>query len=146
MIMKKHLILILCLIIPLLSSCDPYPSKHHPITNPNTRWVSENPNMFFEIDDFANPGDLIAKVSYAQIIKDDEVIELILSFDYSGGSVIANELSARLPDGGILGGNALFQGLCKSSAKKLVVTIERNDRGFLDESIKEITFVREDLN
>ena len=144
----RKLILLICgmMTVLLLSSCTPLPSKHHPVTNPNTRWVSENPDMFFEVGDFAEVGDLTAKVTYAQIIVDDKVIELILNFSYSGKSVFVYDTSARLPSGAIKGGELLFRGLCKSSVNKLIFTIDLNEKGFLDDSITEIVFVREELN
>ena len=63
----------------LLSSCgvDFFHGKR-PIDYPNTRWVSENPDIYFEVG--KNRGMI-----YGQITIEDDIIEIIVSFDYGAG-------------------------------------------------------------
>jgi hypothetical protein len=143
--MGKRWVLIVCAVITFLlpAGCDPFHGRR-PIDYPNTRWVAENPELFFEVGTDNN-------VTYAQIITDDEEIELLCNFGISGALIFFYPLSALMPPteahpyGIIRGADMLFSGLCKFGKSKLIVTINNNDKGFLDDSITEIVFIREDI-
>jgi hypothetical protein len=135
------------LALTLLTSCDPFTGQR-PTNYPNTRWVSEDPDMFFVVgeEQSVNQWGSHARVTHAQITKEGEVIELICRFAVSGALVLFYDVSARnIETGAIRGSELLFSGLCKFGSDKLVVTIRNNDKGFLDDSITEIVFVREDI-
>jgi hypothetical protein len=145
-------ILAVILVLTLLTSCDPFTGQR-PYNYPNTRWVSEDPDMFFVVgeEQFTNQWGSFADVTHAQITKDGEVIELICSFAVSGALVLFYDVSGfdsetgKLIHAGSTSDITLFTGLCKFGPDKLVVTIRNNDKGFLDDSITEIVFVREDI-
>ena len=115
-----------------------------PIDFPNTRWVSQEPDMFFEVH---NRGS----VSYAQIIVNEEIIELMVDFAESGSSVLVRDLSGFDPDTGRMfpglstADVTIFIGLCRFSPDRVVITITQNPIGFLDDSIEKIIFYREDI-
>ena len=122
-------------------------SSIRPIAFPNTRWVSEEPDMFFEISD----GEVYGREPYAQIIIDGEVIEFILEFDISGVGITFTELSALDPYTGtirVTPHTRRTRGMCRFSPDRLVVYdlgVRTGGAGFLDESITEIVFIREDM-
>ena len=146
----RKLILLVCgvtMMMCFLSSCDPHTGRR-PINYPNTRWVSENPDMFFEVGE-----DIVGRQAvYAQITINGEIVEIMCSFEVSGALVYFSDPSGfdsetGFPLEGINSNDVeLFRGLCKFGSKKLVVTIDKNEKGFLDDSITEIVFIREDLN
>ena len=139
----------------LLTGCVDLFSGRRPINYPNTRWVSQDPDMFFIVGEGKKVTDwseaILAEVIYAQITIDGEVNEVFLGFDETGAGMFVYDLSVYDPETGwfIEGGlnldAKLFSGLCKFSPNRLIVTITRNDKGFLDDSITEIIFIREDI-
>ena len=141
--MKKRIIFVSIVFLMFLTSCDPFTGQR-PLDYPNTRWVAENPDMYFEVGDERN-------VTYCQITIDGEPSEIICSFHISGKQVNFYDLSARIlpteehPYEGLIGNKVLFTGLCEFSPKKLIVRILDNEKGFLDDSIEEIVFIREDM-
>ena len=149
--MKKCLFLIPCtiLLMVLLSNCTPYPSIYRPVNYPNTRWVSMNPDIFFEIgeDKLSN-----GRAKYSQITVNGEVVELMCSFGQFGSHVTFSDPVGFDPETGLIlhgfltNDVTLLRGLCKFEPDRLVVTIEKNDKGILDNSITEIVFIREDIN
>ena len=145
MIMKKSLLLFICMVLAmlLLSSCDPFAGKR-PVDYPNTRWSSENPDMYFDVGE---PWE----ITHAQIVMNGEVIELKCWFAVSGSQIGFDDPSRYDPETGLqqtgVNGNdiILFTGLCKFGRDKIVVTVDINEKGFLDDSITEIVFTREDI-
>jgi len=116
-----------------------------PIDYPNTRWVSESPDMYFEV------GNSWLE-TYAQIIVDNEVVELKVVFAEPGALVFFDDPLGYDSDTGEplviaqRGEATLFSGLCRFRPDSIVVYSIRNDKGFLDDSIKEIVFIREDID
>jgi len=139
--MKKQIIII-CIIIFIasLSSCFvDFNSGKRPTDYKNTKWVSDDPEMYFIVR-------INHKVEYSQIIINDDVIELLCNFDYGGGIYFH---CPRYNEEGYLEitnlSDLLFSGICIFSKDKLIVKIKKNN-DFLDDSIKEIIFIREDIN
>ena len=123
-------------------------SGRRPINYPNTRWVSENPDMYFVVggnkrSSAENP-DPLGDVTYAQIVIDGEVIEVKVSFAISGGLVCVSDLSYYDAERSLMrAGGDYFLGLCRFSPDSLVIyDIRRYRPGFLDDSIEEIVFIR----
>ena len=143
--MKKTLLIFICVIVTMLlfSSCDPFAGRR-PVDFPNTRWSSENPDMYFDVGENR-------KITHTQIVMNGEVIELICWFAVSGAQIGFDDPSGYDPETGYhkAGVHAndiiLFTGLCRFGRDRIVVTVTDNKRGFLDDSITEIVFVREDL-
>jgi hypothetical protein len=127
----------------ILSSCgvDFYSGKR-PSDFPNTRWVSIDPDMFFEVN--MKYAELTGSKTYGEINIDGVITEIAVSFDYGTG-VGFRDIS-YYEGKGINSYAWLFWGRGKFSKDKLVVTITDNSRGFLDDSITEIIFIREDMD
>jgi hypothetical protein len=110
-----------------------------PYNYPYTIWASENPDISFII---YQPHDEI----YGQITIGDTSTDLRISFDY-GARIYFHDISSRNPETGEFHyATWLFQGNCRFGEESLVVTITDNKKGFLDNSIKRITFIRTDMN
>jgi len=149
-IMRKVIlyILIISVFVSLLTGCDPNTGRR-PMDFPNTRWVSKNPDMFFEVpptQDEAYRGPL-----HGGIIKDGETFELMIAFMWPGALVSFNDSSGfDLETRSLLPGIneinvRLFTGICTFGRNRLVVEIDNNDKGFLDDSVIRIVFRREDI-
>ena len=136
---NKPICIILTLIILSLCSCDVYAGKRPPEYD-NTKWVSEDPDIYFEINDKYQY--ITGNSTYGQIFINGIVTEIIISFDYGAG-IEFRPISAY--DGAINADIWLFKGDCKFSKDKLIVIVTNNEKGWLDDSIKKITFVRYDL-
>ena len=134
--MKKIIICLLLVMffIAFISACDPNADRM-PISYPNTRWVSEYPDMFFEIK---SPRANFYTASYAQIIIDGEIIELIVGFRHS--QMFVHDIDADL-----VRDPSIFSGSGRFSPYRVIIRITRNPNGFLDDSIEEIIFYREDI-
>ena len=154
--MKRLALVLHCVIVVMLlsSSCDVLTGRR-PTNYPNTRWVSQDPDMYFVVGGLRNTdhmGVSHADVTYAQIVIDGEMIELRCWFAVSGSQIGFDDPSKLDPETGrsLKGLTSsdvqLFLGLCKFGPNEMVVTITHNDKGFLDDSITEIVFIREDLN
>ena len=154
--MKRLALVLNCVIVMmlLLSSCDPQTGRR-PTNYPNTRWVSQDPDMYFVVGGLRNTdhrGTPHADVTYAQIVIDGEIVEIACRFATSGSQIAFYEPSGFDPETGVqLAGIKtmdiiLFIGLCKFRPDFIEVTITHNDKGFLDDSITEIVFIREDLD
>jgi hypothetical protein len=142
--MKKTILFMLCAVmaVAFLSGCDPI-SKQLPANYPNTRWVSEDPDMFFI------PGKL-GETSYAQIIINGEVVELLAwmgngaGMDFYDATMCDMETKRLLPE--YSGTEALlFSGLGIFRRGRVIMNVTNNPKGFLDESITTIIFIREDI-
>ena len=135
------MLLCLSLICSLILGCDlSYKQKLYLREQNNTRWVSEYPDICLEITE---TGDV------AQITIDNVTTELCVFFAIGGNSVRFLEKDARrIDDDGIGVVNLdkwLFIGRWQLIEDgKIVVNIINNDKGFLDKSIKKITFIREE--
>ena len=145
--MKKIIIYFLAMIFffAFITSCDPNFNRM-PTNYPNTRWVSQEPDMFFEIK---SPRANFYTASYAQIIIDGEVVELRVVFAQS--QMFVDDPAGYDPDTGQLlsGLNTsdvhLFTGTGRFNPDRVVIRITHNPRGFLDDSIEQIIFYREDI-
>ena len=154
--MKRLIVCIFAILVlqMLFAGCDRY-LYVRPDNYPNTRWVSENPDMYFEVG--RGP---IADVTYAQIIIDGEVIEMKVGFDVSNARVIYvsdpsyYDVEPELTGGVYSGSDPLFsqyqifRGLYKfrpDPDRLIVYDIQRDREGFLDDSIEEIVFIRENI-
>jgi len=148
--MKKLIVCVLNILVLLVffTGCDPFAGAT-PDNYPNTRWVSENPDMYFEVgrDRTLFEQYSTADITYAQIIIDGEVIEMQVSFG-PGGFIQVTDMSYDVQTGMRFDNNGfcevlLFRGLCRFSPDSLTVyDIDKHRPGFLDGSIEEIVFIR----
>ena len=144
--MKKLLLLMFMLMLCLLlSSCfwgvDNYAGERLS-DHVNTRWVSNDPDIYFEVREEG--------LIYGEITIDGMATEIIVSMGPPGNNVeFSDKLAYIVDEHGNEGTNAdmwLFIGSGKFSENSFVVKIFNNKKGFLDESIKEITFIKEDIS
>jgi len=139
--MKRITIFIITALIitTILSSCgvDFYTGKR-PIDYPNTRWVSQNPDIYFEV---GKSGE----ITHAQITINGNIIELLCFFYIAEPIIAFHVISTSNLTEDLNSDTSLFTGKCNFNKDKLVVKIYNNSKGFLDDSIKEIIFLREDM-
>ena len=117
-----------------------------PIDHNNSRWVSEDPDIYFEVSD--DYREITGGRTYGKITIDRVVTEIRVSFDYGTTVQFADIAAYKVDENGrayIDGNMWLFIGRCKFSEDKLVVTVINNN-DFLDESIKKITFIKEEMS
>jgi len=137
--MKKLKLIIFVVIIALLSLCAcnyPYSSKNRPSDFPNTKWVSDNPNIYFTVDE---DGQCIGVVNTGT-----EVFDIYVGFvtgPHIGIYYIdKNNLSDLTTD-------KYISSSCKYYKDKLVVTdINPKYDTIFNGKYKEITFYRQDLD
>ena len=138
----KKIISSICIIIMcfLLQGCDRYTEKR-PTDQDNTKWVSQKPDIY---------GDITGNNTYGKIIIDGVATEIAVDFLMAPRAYFRsiNAFQKKNSDGELYDAlnDWLFKGSCKFSRNKLVVKITDNSKGFLDDSIKEITFIKEVIN
>ncbi len=146
----KKVIFSLCIAmeIIILQGCavDMYVGKR-PSDQNNTKWVSEEPDIYFEVSDKYN--ELTGCNTYGKVNINGVETEIAVSFALGSPRVEFRPVSAYHKsdneEESYIDGNAwLFKGNCNFSHNKLVVKIYNNDKGFLDDSIKKITFIKEE--
>jgi hypothetical protein len=140
--MRKLVITVLAVFLLVVFSSCYWPWKKWPTDQENTRWVSLDPDIYFEVS--AKFNDITKNNTYGKINIDGVVTEIAVSFDFGDG-VEFRPAFAFTDSGGIDGDAWLFMGKWDFSPDKLVVDITNNTKGFLDDSIKTITFYREEI-
>ncbi|MDR0570229.1 MAG: hypothetical protein LBG71_03280 [Clostridiales Family XIII bacterium] len=139
--------LLVCL---ALTGCVDFYSDKRPNAYQNTRWVAESPSIYFDVNEKYRQVTG-GYTTYGKIEIDGVTTKITVSFDYGAG-IEFYDISPYMPTGkeeNYVGygrhENYLFRGDCKFGRDKFVVRIRNNERGFLDDSIEEIVFVREDM-
>ena len=131
------LILIMCSSL-ILTSCITFKSNwdERPNIENDIKWVSQNPNIWFAVQD----GDC-----YGEISANDEVYEVVVGIDQS---VIEFFPASAETESALHGDEFLFLGhwKYKVGADTFSVDVFNNSKGFLDETIKTISFVKEDFD
>ena len=132
---------ILALMGIMLSSCIDFFGGIRPEDFPNTKWVAQNPDMFFEVGQIG--------IVYAQI--NDPIrgaVEIDVLMGPSGTGVIfwsvptIEDLPTNFSE------RILFSGFANFSEERMVVRITHNNsEGLLSERVRvsEIVFIREEL-
>jgi len=139
----KHIALLLMIIllagiIMLSSGCDPFAGVR-PINFPNTRWVSNEPDIFFEVDG-------IGRITYAQMTVDGEIIEMDVFMRAGDGSIVSFILPPTSENRYNHSERMLFIGAARFGEHRMILRIINNYQDLLDDSISEIIFVREDID
>ena len=140
--MKNKLIILLVAAIGLsLYGCADFNSGRRPIDQENTRWVSTDPDIFFEVNE--KHRNLTGTSTYGEINIDGVITEIFVIFDF-GTNITFYPISAF--NGEFINGDEwLFIGRCRFHNDRLAVNIFNNSRGFLDDSINTIVFYREEI-
>ena len=137
---KKALIFVCIIMCFLLQGCwggwTDINAGKRPTDQGYGRWVSENPNIYFEVSEKFL--ELTGFRTYGQMVIDGVTTEIVVYFDYGTGMYVDELLS----DGDR---ELLFGGTCNFSPDKLVLSINNKIKGSLefDKSIKKITFIKE---
>lgn len=145
----KRLLSIFCAIsiFLLCSGCVDFNNGKRPIDQENTRWACKEIDAYFDVN--KEYEDITGTRTYGQINLDGVITEVIVYLDYGTGitflpiSAYVVEISE---DGSkeayTRGDDWLFIGRCKFNKNKLVVTVFNNEKKFLSESIKTLTFTK----
>lgn len=150
MIRRVMIIVSMALVLFTMSSCVPYENRFCPIEYENTRWTCEELDIYFDVNEKFK--DITWCRTYGQVNLNSEITEVRVSFDYGTGvefSPISACVTKTSEDGltrkYIDGDMWLFLGRCKFNPNKCVVTIFNNEKGFLDDSVKTLTFIKGDI-
>lgn len=131
----KKLVFVFIIICLLLQGCADMNSGKRPSDYENTKWVSQNPNIYFEVsDDFS---ETTGTNTYGKITVGEMSTEITVLFDYGNG-VIFRELSSGT-------GSQILEGTCTFSNDKLIVKVDNYEEAWFD-SIDEITFIKHPLD
>ena len=137
--MKKKLFNIIILCCLLLQGCVDFSSGKRPVDYINTKWTSEDPNIYFEVKEEFR--EIYGTVTYGKISTYNETIEIYVDFDYGKGIFIKKLES----DNSFVDVDQILRGICHFGENKLIVKVIEKDEEWFDEDLEEITFVREDL-
>ena len=135
---RIYSITVFVLLVTLLQSCTMIPDGAVPTDHDKTKWVAQEIDMYFEVDDKYIPVNYTN--TYGEVTQNDITTSFCVLFDYGSLVVFRSFIPGNPESSSELD---LFKGTCKFGEKKLVVDVREND--FLDSSIKQITFIREDL-
>ena len=127
--MKKisAIVIIICL---LLQGCVDFNHGKRPSDYKNTRWVSETPDIYFEVNE---DYDTVTKTNtYGKITEGENEFEITVLFDYGNGIVFCDLAS----------GDQMLRGTCKFSDDTLVVKVTKCEEEWCS-SVKKITFSKE---
>ena len=123
--MKKYFVMAIAILIFVLSSgCDMHSGKR-PCDYPPSKWVSEEPEMWFE-------GIYKIYGFDGCLVLDGQIIEIKVFFDYGNG-VYFSETSDT---------DTFTRGRCTFNTDKLVVKIDKERDNFLNGLCETITFIR----
>jgi hypothetical protein len=105
-----------------------------PIDQPNTKWVSSEPSIWFEVPENN------AREGFGEIDFNGEIIEFIVFFDYTTRMWVNTSRKAE---------TLIFSGTCEFSEDTLIVTVDTEEAAdqhplyYLDKSIETVTFYKE---
>ena len=125
-----------CLCLGLCGGC-PALSNYFwsPEADPNERWVSEDPEMYFTWSEEAGG-------HWGEITIHETTTDVLVLFDYGTGMVVAE----YDPAAEIIGDEAtLFRCDCKFGEDTLVATVTRDDKNVFDGELPTFTFEREEI-
>jgi hypothetical protein len=125
------LIVTVCIIL-ILSSCVDFNVGKRPSDENDVKWISQNPDIWFVVQD---------NQYYGEITLNGKTTEIGVSFDYGTGIAFRIDHSNS-------GDDWLFLGRWKytKGADTFRVNVFNNEKGFLDDSVKTITFTKEDYD
>ena len=131
--MKKAILICFIVLLCLsITSCGvDFTEGKKPINYYSTTWISTDPDIWFAVQETRDWSCL------GEVNLDGVKTEIKVRFN-PGTSVYFRPIDAEIGD------DYLFLGTCKFGKEKLVVKITNNSKGFLDDSVKTITFERID--
>lgn len=129
--MKKAITIFSFILCIFLNGCVDFNTGKRPTDYENTRWVSENPDVYFEVSDDFN--DITGTNTYGKIKLENETCEIVVYFDYGRSMVIKN-----LNDN-----NVLFRGIYDLKDDKLTIEVNYFCKEIFEKSMNEVIFVKE---
>jgi hypothetical protein len=111
---------------------DPH-SGERPKDYAPSKWVSENPNIWFEVPAFEEGNSNTQTSLNGEIMLEDKTIKITVCFD-GGRSVFIYNADSE--------GGLLLTGLCTFDPEKLIVEIDKKDDVIFGGKYEEITFVK----
>lgn len=125
----KNLFIIICIMALMFTGCVDFYAGKRPCDYPNSKWVSDNPDIYFMIFN--------VKSDFGEININEAIIEFYPRFDYGEKMDFV-----VIEDNG--DETILFSGYCRFGKEKLVVTLSK-DQTFFENNIKQLVFYREDM-
>lgn len=140
------LIIVLVCACSLTACVDIYAGKR-PTDYSGTLWISDNPDMYFRVDrsetsygylkeDLANIGEMQCN---------GKTTEIKLGFEFSDKvSILSTDLLAQNLDD--MSKAEILFGSCIFSKTRLIIKVNRVNTEYFDPSLKEIIFIRQDVD
>jgi len=129
--MKKKWLFLITISL-LLSGCwNLYPGQRPDELGPAI-WKSEDPDIWFEVFDEDPVTGYVQPEG--QLVYEGKIYEFLVMFDNSKGIVLQSKNKSSI--------RSIFKGNCKFSPEKMIVTIIPISDRIFDGKVKEITFIR----
>jgi len=139
--MRKVIALLLVLLLSVtLCGCNSLVYKPTPYKFPGTMWVSEDPDIYFIVEEYEHNGSVHKRLR-GEITVDGISSEIEVYISNSGSVVISLVTSKPYYHYD----DIIIQGYGSFSRKKMSIKVTRRRRGWLDPSIRDITFIKEAL-
>ena len=120
--------------IVLCTGCIPYQGER-PFDYPPARWISQMPDLWFDVGDMSFYQDGTKEILLeVQLTTENQIIDVTVSFDYTDRIFVVRKIDGAKP--------CFFEGHCKFSPEKLVVTVEKDSDSLLNGQYDTITFIR----
>lgn len=121
--------LLLCFVF--LCGCVDFYAGQRPMDNTNERWVSEDPEMYFQwVENIGHRGEITI---------DGNITKVDVLFDYGNGVHVDCSNDSLAPN------DRLFRGECKFGKEKLIITVISDDANLFNGDFPTITFIRQEL-
>lgn len=144
---RKLSILLICMLVAMLfcTACQNMPDRDkEPCNYPGTRWVSEEPNMWFEVPEDGNEDEI-----KGILVLPEGEMEINVGFavwrDYMYINGQAYVIWDEYETGGFLGEIIYSNGDCEYSPDECVVTINPEEDTLFEGKYETIVFKRESL-
>jgi hypothetical protein len=108
-------------------------SGRRPTDYAPSKWISENPNIWFEVPTSEDDDSNTQAFLNGEIMLEDKTIRITVFFNRGRSIFIYNEDSQ---------GEQVLYGLCTFDPEKLIVEIDKKDDAIFGGQYKEITFVK----
>lgn len=130
--MKRLLIASLTILLLTCSGCIAHQGER-PFDYPPARWVSETPDLWFDVYSFDEYANRIIELD-GQLVLSEQSIDVIVWFNYTDVVTIRKKDS----DNNL----ASLKGTCKFDPEKLIVTVDKETDTLLNGQYDTITFIR----